>query len=54
MPKKPVPTRGNLVRLTRSLVLARKGHDLLEQKRTEPAQFAGLLNPTRGTENERF
>lgn len=33
MPKKPVPTRGNLVRLTRSLVLARKGHDLLEQKR---------------------
>jgi len=33
MLKKPVPTRGNLVRLTRSLVLARKGHDLLEQKR---------------------
>jgi V/A-type H+-transporting ATPase subunit D len=28
-----VPTRGNLVRLARSLALARKGHDLLEQKR---------------------
>lgn len=33
MPTRIVPTRGNLVRLARSLVLARKGHDLLEQKR---------------------
>lgn len=33
MAGKTVPTRGNLVRLSRSLALARKGHDLLEQKR---------------------
>jgi len=33
MSAKAVPTRGNLVRLARSLELARKGHDLLEQKR---------------------
>ena len=33
MPTRIVPTRGNLVRLARSLALARKGHDLLEQKR---------------------
>lgn len=33
MAGKVVPTRGNLVRLARSLALARKGHDLLEQKR---------------------
>ena len=33
MAGKVVPTRGNLVRLARSLDLARKGHDLLEQKR---------------------
>ena len=33
MPAKIVPTRGNMVRLARSLELARKGHDLLEQKR---------------------
>jgi V/A-type H+-transporting ATPase subunit D len=26
-------TRGNLIRISRSLLLAQKGHDLLEQKR---------------------
>ena len=33
MGKKIAPTRGNLLRVHRALQLARKGHDLLEQKR---------------------
>lgn len=33
MGKKIAPTRGNLLRVHRALLLARKGHDLLEQKR---------------------
>jgi V/A-type H+-transporting ATPase subunit D len=33
MKTKPAPTRGNLSKVTKALELARKGHDLLEQKR---------------------
>ncbi len=33
MPPKVAPTRGNMVRIARSVVLAQQGHDLLEQKR---------------------
>lgn len=33
MPKRSAPTRGNLVKLEKSMVQAQEGHDLLEQKR---------------------
>ena len=33
MATKLAPTRGNLVKLTRSMKMAQSGHDLLDQKR---------------------
>lgn len=53
MATKLAPTRGNLVKLTRSMQMAKSGHDLLDQKRQvlmmELVRFIILLKQYRMT-----